>query len=315
MVERLANSHERSPKGKLLVAPGFGESGDGVLRYFGRALAGLGYDPIMHEHAPIGKKKELKEKLEAAKVKARELNGGRVDEERFEAILESIPLSLFREAEAFIRLAEEHINSNRPLNAVGHSQGGLYLVVAAVLRPDLFKKLVLINPAGFTRGPESGLRAKAIESSEHVKEDRDRKAEKTFGGNYRRTLALMTRYVKALRSEINAKREIKKTALKDYFKYSWSRGIHALREGFDMANTDIVPYLEILQHNFGVDIAIIYDDSDDIFPKDTFVGHIPEGVESLETEGEGHFGPPKKPKEFARHVDQLLQSKREEMAA
>ena len=298
MVEGLHN-REKLPKGKLLVAPGFGESPKRAFKYFLNSLTGLGYDTVPHEHPRGGNKAALQAELNEIKSQF--------------PILKDVSVTVYREAKAFLELAEANPDA---VNAVGHSHGGLYLVVAAIIKPDLFQNLVLMNSAGFTGKVESG-ESKSIEASENVSEDRFQKLQSSLGDKWRAG-ALMARYARGLISFFDqSERPIRMLkALGDAFSYISRRllSLQVFAEASGMANIDIVPLIEELQRT-GISVSIIYDESDVVFPAKRLEGRIPSGVDSHKTKGKGHFGPVEEPDEMAALVDSMLTKEKVQEAA
>ncbi|MFH1192401.1 MAG: alpha/beta fold hydrolase [bacterium] len=59
---------------------------------------------------------------------------------------DNFPEAELRKVEAFIKVLEEK-NIDK-IDAVAHSEGGIYLIIAAILYPEKFRNLVLVDPAG-----------------------------------------------------------------------------------------------------------------------------------------------------------------------
>lgn len=59
---------------------------------------------------------------------------------------DNFPKAELRKVEAFIKVLEEK-NIDK-IDAVAHSEGGIYLIIAAILYPEKFRNLVLVDPAG-----------------------------------------------------------------------------------------------------------------------------------------------------------------------
>lgn len=296
MVEGAPNT-EKFSKGKLLVAPGFGESPKKAFKYINDELAELGYKTASHELTRLKNKRKLTKDLEEVRAQF--------------PVLANLPLIIYQEARAFIEHAKDNPDA---IKAIGHSYGGLYLVVAAVLEPKRFNKLILINPAGFT-GKVEAHESKSISASEKVQEDRVSKLE-AQSDNERwkeQTANYFTEVFKSFSLSLSNKDTRKRmfTAFVDGFSYIVDRLLwfgQVFDEGKAMANTDIVPFIKELQKN-DIEISVIYDDSDIIFPANKLEKRIPEGVEKIPTSGKGHFGPVKEPESMANIIDDILAPK------
>ncbi|MFA5431464.1 MAG: hypothetical protein WC319_01095 [Candidatus Paceibacterota bacterium] len=64
-------------------------------------------------------------------------------------IKEDIPGAELQKAFAIIEIIRK--KSNKRTDAIGHSEGGLALALAVSIRPDLFRNIVLIAPAGMMK--------------------------------------------------------------------------------------------------------------------------------------------------------------------
>lgn len=60
--------------------------------------------------------------------------------------IENFPDAELRKAAAFIKTLEEK-NINK-VDAIGHSEAGIYLTVAATIYPDKFRNIILVDPGG-----------------------------------------------------------------------------------------------------------------------------------------------------------------------
>lgn len=293
---------------------------------FGEALSERDQNVWLNAQPRKEKKEDLEAALEQAKSDARtiyyrkQIESGEVDLHELNALLERIPLTLFAKARGLIALIEDpHVTvKNEPLKVGGYSQGGPAAIVAAVLRPDLFPSrdeerstLVLINPAGITGKRES--ESRAVRAAEKVRDDRKTTLAEKFG-NLGRTARTQWGYLSGIVVEALTKPHMG-GALKDSLQYV---GAHTLsgevdREAHDMANTDMVPFINFLSRRMR--LIVIYDEDDRTFPaktiderreSDDFEGN----VEFYKTSGMGHFGPIHNSKKMSETVMAALQGGR-----
>lgn len=328
-VEYLRGEPRRFVKpNKMMASPFILELGFAVhpstAEGFGEALSERDQNVWLNAQPRKEKKEALKAALEQAKRDARtiyyrkQIESGEVDLHELNALLDRIPLTLFAKARGLIALMEnpQVTVKNEPLTVGGYSQGGPAAVIAATLRPDLFPSrddeqstLVLINPAGITGKRESA--SKFTEASKRVSEDRKATLGEKFG-NLGRTARTQWGYLSGIVVEALTKPHMG-GAFKDSLRYV---GAHVLsgevdREAHDMANTDMVPFINFLSHRMR--IIVIYDENDSVFPakvidKRRQSGDFEEGVEFHKTSGMGHFGPVHNPEETAEVINGILKS-------
>lgn len=304
------------PPKRVFIMPGFGETGKGTLKHFSRALEGGSRDGRVHplEHPPLMRRETLEAELEKAKVFARAWyreHRRDVAPERLEAILASIPPTIFEKALAVIAELERSATPDEPLVLVGHSQGAMVQAVVATLRPDLTPNwdedrsaLIVMNPAGLT-GRE-GFSSRALRASGKVKEANKQLLADSIGVPYRIGEIMVRNTVSTFRAFIrNINNPAMRSALNGWDKHIFKNfiGTRIEDEAHDMANTDILPFLELVAGN-GVRVAVVYDEDDALFPADVIGRRLNKhpAIELHPTTGGGHFHPVTKPDEAAKIV-------------
>jgi len=63
---------------------------------------------------------------------------------------DDFPASGYMKAHSFINLLDE--KEIDKVDAIGHSEGAINIVIAAYLKPERFKNIILVNPSGMMRG-------------------------------------------------------------------------------------------------------------------------------------------------------------------
>lgn len=301
------------PPKRVFVMPGFGETGKGTLKRFNRALEDGGLDGRVHplEHPPHLHRETLEVELEKAKAFARVWYAEHrpdVAPEELEAILASIPPTIFEKALAVIAELERSATPNAPLVLVGHSQGAMVQAVVAALRPDLVPNweedasaLIVMNPAGLS-GRE-GFSSRALRASGKVKEANKQALADAALVPYRIGEIMVRNAVSTFRAFI---KHIGNPAMRSAFN-GWDKhifknflGTRIEDEAHDMANTDLLPFLELVAGN-GVRVAVVYDEDDALFPAGTVGKRLNKHptIELHPTTGGGHFHPITKPDEAA----------------
>jgi hypothetical protein len=208
----------------VIISPGMGETGDGAFKEPAQRLADLGHSVYAITHTETGFKGLKKEALEKSKAEMmlawEEKYGSLLPTGEAEKLFAAIPLTEFRKALSLIELAEQGIANewNEKIDLIGHSQGGANALIAAFLRPDLFKRVILANPAG-----QSG-------------------KENPF--------ALYWKFHKNFAKELKklARKEQKGVHAKDTLDVLFGAGLYAyaVREGWALAHFDGLPFLEAL---------------------------------------------------------------------
>jgi pimeloyl-ACP methyl ester carboxylesterase len=152
---------------KLVLVPGFAEYAEGALRTPVEEFARRGYDTYAFSE-PASREdlsdaflaRERARLMRAALVRYR---GAHWNDTFITNILteESIPLHLFREAYVLITFVEEKVRASgsaESVDLVSHSKGTAAALIAALLRPDLFKKIIFANPISrFKSGTWTGM--------------------------------------------------------------------------------------------------------------------------------------------------------------
>ncbi len=147
--------HERS----VVLVPGFAEYAEGAFRLPAEELAKRGYD-IWAFSEPASREdlsdtfliQERARMMEAAHLRYR-ARRPKKSLKIIERLLneKNIPLALFREAYVLISFIEDVVQQNgssAAIDAVSHSKGTAATLIAALLRPDLFKRIVFSSPVG-----------------------------------------------------------------------------------------------------------------------------------------------------------------------
>lgn len=262
----------------LYVFPGYGESKISFEKIT-HALASLGERKVvMHYHPPIRELFKFENDLWKSKKDLENSKLAAAEDPRVQKLLNEIPPSAEGDVGSFLRLiahSTQHMDVGSRIDGVGHSQGALYLLIAAAFYPHLFRKIVLLYPSGWTSGT------------------RDIK-EKWQG--IKKANNLTFKYLFAM---------IRSRSMEvwlDGLLYIASRPVHSLLESHGLATTSAYPYIELLE-DLGVEVSVIYDDTDRIFPPELIEGYIPKNVRPVtKTHNLGHFAPTTEPEKVAEVV-------------
>lgn len=249
------------------------------------------------------------------------------DREALERMFLSIPTTLFEGALRLIQLIEKETSKGTPVQALGHSRGAFETVLAAFLRPDLFptkdgmaSTITLLNPAGLT-GKEGVHESIAIRASQKVRDERVGRARKTLGewvGDGGRMLSIMyeclvstvASYVRT--ADNSPAKPSMEAAFKGALGLLFSDPLRAAHEAHDMANTDLLMFIEFTHRMNGVRYGLVIDTDDTLFKRDLIRGRLEghEYIEVRETSGGTHFAPITKPKEVAEAVENIRNPER-----
>ncbi len=312
-IERGTSTPEAKPMPVVFLKPGFGETGK-TFKTLQKELNHVGYSVVVAEHPRPKKRTEVLADIEEAKVFARAwytTNRPDITSNRLEALLASIPPTLYEEALTLIQCIIESGVGSAPKKVAGHSQGAPASTFAAFLRPDLFSSpegsstLLLMNPAGLT-GKMELKRSKELRASGKVLESRLMSGVEMFG-DISRALGIIARdlviTVGALMTRGNNP-EVRDAFwgwLKHVGRHEAVLSMRIVEEAHDMANTDILPFLEIIQGN-GVSITISTDEDDHLFRSRIIKKRVSKTPSiSLHTTSKGgHFMPLVRPREAAQ---------------
>jgi len=168
------------------------------------------------------------------------------------------------------------------VDIVGHSYGGMYAAFGAMLRPEKFRNIVLVNPAGIV-GPDSSLQLLQRASIEALQE---------------------------------AMRGMKEKSLRDSLIHIASHSastistspFHACREVIAIANTEIHNTLAFLKEK-GVHISIIHTIDDATFPMERVQKIVDAGhIDGFYSAKGGHNEFILNPEKYTKLVDEALSS-------
>lgn len=306
-----APGKENAPKGNVLFVPGVGEYIEEAFTDFNSEMNKRGYEITFLQHADPRREEDLSEDFAKAKRKAVELNKGRIPKLKLERLLADMPLILFRETKAFLDQIDEYRRAgNDPqLNIIAHSQGALIITMAAILRPDFFEggKIILTNPVGFTEKREPREYSKPITVSEKIRDLRFFQQAKWFGFDaFARTLNMIRKFV--LSGEPSGTSPGLRGTI-DYFfdkKKGYKPRWKALGELHALANTDIIPYLDALKNDLGIEVVVRHGEDDGVFDSETIRGRaIADNIDE-ETGIDGHNALIVRAAEVADEVDQIF---------
>lgn len=311
-MEKGNSGAETKPAPVIFLKPGFGETGK-TFRTFQKELNHIGYTVVVAEHPRPKKRTEVLADIEDAKVFAREwysTNRADIDPDRLEALLASIPPTLYEEALTLIHQIVESGVGNAPKKVAGHSQGAPASTFAAFLRPDLFispegnSTLLLMNPAGLT-GKKEIKRSKELEASGKIMESRALQGVEVFG-DVSRAFGIIARDVLITMGALMTRGN--NPEVRDAF-WGWLKHVgrheallsmRIIQEAHDMANTDILPFLEVVQGN-GVTVTVMHDENDHLFRSQIIKKRVSDTSISLRTTSKGgHFMPLVRPREAAQ---------------
>lgn len=290
--ERLETLHvepERSRKTRVIIAPGLAESA-GTFMETGRELAKNGREVLVLSPQMKYTKSEIQKTMKGLRAEVRSRYQG-LNEDVFNALWKSLPVGEVAKAFALIAYAEGNRREGERFDGIGHSQGGANLLIAAFLRPDLFGRIVLVNPAG-----QSGKEKVLLP-----------------GG-------LFWRFFYALIKE--SKKKGKRHLLTEAAHFLLLRQmlVRATKEAYGLASFNAFPLLYALSFaEPPVMRTTVYDSADPIFKKDdveraerdvargarTKDTHEPHGNRHV-SQDMGHYHPITHPDEFALLIEKLL---------
>lgn len=180
---------------------------------------------------------------------------------------EEYPVSELQKSETILTLLEK--NGLKKIDVISHSEGSINLAIAATLKPNLFRNLVLVTPAGVS-GKDNEFRI-IIGFLIHVL----------------RTRSQFSRLVNTR----NVLRDMK--SLKQQKDITLLHRIRSFQQEISaMATFDIHPLLINLR-NHGIKIAILAGEKDPAFPLNRMKKHLEKGIVAynLKTEQEKkHYG-------------------------
>jgi len=136
-------------------------------------------------------------------------------------------------------------------DAVGYSEGGLNVLIAAVLAPEKFRNIVLVAPAGMI-GKDSFLNLTGRFAKEIVREN----AQAIFDSQKRRRLTAMST---------------------ELLKYISQNVALAAKETTAISRADIYQLLEELKEK-GIGISVICGVDDEVFPMDKIQKQVAENI-------------------------------------
>lgn len=309
------------------VKPGFKEPAS-TFGALSEELAERGHNVYTLEEPPRLKPKDRERELQKAIDFARRWYSrhhptmSQEDQEALERMFLSIPKTLFEGALQLIQLIEKETSKGTPVQALGHSRGAFETVLAAFLRPDLFptkngvaSTITLLNPAGLT-GKEGVHESLAIHASKKVRDERVGKARRTLGewvGDGGRMLSIMyeclvstvTSYVKTPKD--SPAKPSMRTAFREALGLLFTDPLRAQEEAHDMANTDLLMFIEFTHRVNGIQYGLVIDTDDTLFKPGLIRGRVQEHeyIEVRETSGGTHFAPITKPKDVAEAVESI----------
>lgn len=276
---------------KIVLAPGLGETAEGSFRKPAQALAALNHDvfALTHDEQRIDESELERRKVELQDAWCRKFGSTYSPPEVLE-LFDNIPLTELRKAFSLITFIEDVVQhgDHESVDVVGHSQAGAYALIATFLRPELVRKLVLVNPAG-----------QSHEEFLHM-----------FAQFH------TTMFFDALRA---GKWDHVWDTMQSLASKLGMGYVRAIRQGWNLSHFDAYPFIDALQRVAPqVELATIYDTSDAIFRHEKIAKaariatarHGRTGVNALGerhvTEGMGHYGPIAYPTEYAHLLDRIL---------
>jgi hypothetical protein len=159
---------------------------------------------------------------------------------------EGIPGAILQKAFSIIEVVEkEKKDKGEKFDGIGHSEGGLALALAASIRPDLFRNIVLIAPAGMMENDSQLGLISRFGISEGIEELKGRKLNRD---NF-------VTYMKDLISHISSNPSL------------------SLEEVSAMTTTDIFEMTKYLKEQ-GVGVGLICGVNDKVFPINRVIDHI-----------------------------------------
>lgn len=301
--------------------PGFAETWHTTFQPFRKKLEQNGLTGRVHgaEHPKPIEKKERARLMNEVIAEARvwyQNNRPDLDPQTLEAVLLSVPPTIFEKALAVMTEIKKYASPEEALVLFGHSQGAMTQAYVALLWPEYFRNthgqthmLFLSNPAGLT-GRE-GFSKKALEASRDVRKTKVNGVAELFGVSFR-VAEIMTRDIFTTLRAV-ASRPLNKAVRNAaggwlaYLARHFVFGPRIIKEAHDMANTDLIPVLEIIAGN-GFLVTVMYDENDPLFPAETIEKRL-SGHPSIQlriTERGGHFHPLTKAGESADIVTDAI---------
>ena len=267
----------------VIFAPGVGESAKSFKGVAG-ALAERGHDVYAVTQPTTRLKKKFFEKQKAEAAAAwKEKYRGVLPEKTIDELFKNIPLTEFRKAEALVAFTREAARTSQTgkVNIIGHSEGGANGLIAAFLAPELFERVILVNPAGQS-GTENFAR---------------------LFGNFHFSL-----FKEAFKT---GKWKQVGDTLRTLLGHAGLAYARATRDGWHLSKFNAFPFLDALGR-VAPDMAKVtfFDSTDRIFRAEKIKraveiakGSAPASGLSLgewqETKGHGHYGPVTNPEMFA----------------
>jgi len=311
----------------LIVQPGLSVHPK-TLEKFGEALKEQDENVWLNAHLkkesiPFLQAELEKAKQHAKKLYAQRIERGEVSQEELDVLLDKITPTIYAEARSVIQFLEDGgvVSKNASVDIVGYSQGGPAVVFAAVLRPDLFRNseeeqstIVLLNSAGLTGKREFGEKHPTVGASKKVAEDRESKIDDKEG-RVKRHIEIVVGYLGALLREGVSKPGMQKALLDGIGHVFAQFGGRVHREAHEMANTDLVPFINFLVRSNELRVVVVYDEQDTAFSPKVIesrkeAGDFDGGVEFYKTNDGGHFDPIHNPTAVAADIEHVLRSKK-----
>jgi len=148
---------------------------------------------------------------------------------------EDLPDAELRKTAALIKTLE--LKNLSRVDGVGHSEAGIYLVLAAILYPEKFRNLVLFNPSG-TIGKDNLFRLTKSFSKDLLRQ--------TIEGIIKGRPANLRAYWNTV-------------------KYMVSNPVRSAKETLALSNTQVLDELEELK-NLGIGVSIVHSTEDAVLP-------------------------------------------------
>lgn len=274
---------------KTVIAPGLAESASNFTDT-SKALAERGHDVRVLSPRMKYDPKKIESDMRDMQETTRRFYPT-LDQGTFNALWWSLPRAEVAKAFALIAYTEGIVTEGERVNAIGHSQGGANLLIAAFIRPDLFGHVILVNPAGQS-GKENVLWFKGM----------------------------FWKFFSALIQEGSQKGKSHLLTEAAIFLLARRQFARAVGEAYGLATFDAFPLLYALQHAVPpVMRTTVYDDSDPIFRKVDIENAEREATNTIKggpgakpfgarhvTQDLGHYHPVTHPEKFAELTDTLL---------